>query len=284
MSAGAAAGAYRACENTARTHYENFPVLSRMLPAHLIPAVAAVYAFARAADDDADEYPPKEGAARLDAKREWIERGHFDGDPIFEALGRTIHDFDLPVKPFLDLISAFRQDTAQPRYSTFGEVLDYCTRSADPVGRIVLMLFGFRDERRFMLSDRICTSLQLINFLQDIRTDLADRGRIYIPAEDMTKFGVSESDLPLVNDSRAPANLRDLVSFEKTRAEKIMREGWPLVRTLPWRLRPAITMFAAGGTTVLRQIRAGSPRPTIHDWSCRIALPMNALRILFGPV
>ncbi|MBI4179606.1 squalene synthase HpnC [bacterium] len=267
-------------ENIAAEHYENFPVLSRTLPRRLRPDVAAVYAFARAADDCADEIRGAEGAALLEGMRRRIETGTFDGDPIFEALGRTIRRHDLPARPFLDLIDAFLQDTRKNRYATFDEVLDYCRRSADPVGRLVLMLFGYRDAERFALSDRICTALQLINFWQDVAADLRDRDRVYIPAEDLRRFGVTESDLGTPRDREG---YRRLMSYEIDRTEKILTAGFPLIRRLPFRLRFPVGMFAAGGWTILKRQRAvglAGFRPTLRDWPSRWLLPVQFLRVL----
>lgn len=245
--------------------------------------MAAVYAFARAADDDADEMDPGAGAANLNAKRERIEQGRYDGDPVFEALGQTIREFQLPPEPFLDLISAFYQDTQKNRYETFTDVLDYCRRSADPVGRLVLMLFGYRDPERFALSDRICTALQLINFWQDIRSDYLDRDRIYIPREDLRRFDVKESELSWAGQAGAGANLKKLIDFEIRRTVPVMREGWKLIGRLPLRLKFPISLFAAGGTTILHRLRADAPRPTLNDWSCRIRMPFHFLKALTSP-
>lgn len=272
--------AYRHCIRIARAHYENFPVLSRFLPRQMRPHVAAVYAFARAADDDADEIGGDEGISRLDAKRERIIRKQFHGDPVFEALGQTMTRFDLPPGPFLDLISAFRQDCTKNRYATFPDVLDYCSRSANPVGRVVLMLSGLRDAKRFEQSDRICTALQLINFWQDVRADHIQRDRIYIPQEDLNRFGVSEADIAQYGTPHAGAKFCELIRFESKRTAEILHEGLPLASTLPFRLRLPIALFAAGGMTILEQIRADRPRPSLDDSGRRWRMGINALRIL----
>jgi len=242
--------------------------------------VAAIYAFARAADDDADETDPVTGAANLKIKRERIVQGRYDKDPVFEALGQTIREFQLPPEPFLDFVSLFYQDTQKKRYETFDEVLDYCRRSADPVGRLVLMVFGYRDAQRFALSDRICTALQLINFWQDVRSDYLDRDRIYIPQEDMRRFGVRESDLAQAGQPDAGANLKNLMAHEIRRTAPVMREGWKLIGRLPLRLKFPIALFAAGGTTILHRLRADAPRPTLNDWACRFRMPFNFLSVM----
>lgn len=272
--------AYRHCMQIATSHYENFPVLSWALPRRLRPHVAAVYAFARAADDDADEREPREGAARLDAKRQRIENGNFSGDPVFEALGQTMREFQLPPEPFLDLLSAFKQDTEKKRYETFDEVLDYCRRSANPVGRIVLMLMGYRHLERFEMSDKICTALQLANFWQDVRADYLDRDRIYIPMEDMRSFGVTEPDLALFGMATVTENLKKLIAFEVDRSAIIMRQGWGLVRSMPFRYKLPIALFAAGGSVILRRTSADAPRPTVREWASRILMPFQVMQVM----
>lgn len=273
------AESYRWCLELARTHYENFPVLSRFMPARLRPHIAAVYAFARDADDDADERMGEEGLARLDQKRDRLERGDFSADPIFAALGDTIRTFDLPTRPFLDLVSAFRQDILKTRYETFSEVLDYCARSANPVGRVILMLFGFRDEERCALSDRICTALQLINFWQDVRSDYLDRDRIYIPKEDLSRFNVAESELMVYGTADVSPALRELMRMEISRTAGIMKEGMALSTRLPWRLRLPVALFAAGGMTVLEKSEAHLARATLDDAGNRWRMTTTAVRL-----
>jgi hydroxysqualene synthase len=201
---------YAACEQLARSHYENFPVASRLLPRRLRPHVAAVYAFARTADDIADE-PGREPSERLALLADYRERlMSRRGEPspvaipsrrsvpppdvIFPALLDTIDRFDLPVSLFTDLLSAFEQDVTTTRYQTWDEVLDYCRRSANPVGRIVLRLSGYRSDALDRASDAVCTALQLTNFWQDLAVDWS-RGRLYVPAETWQAHGVSPADL-----------------------------------------------------------------------------------------
>ena len=201
--------AYAACEQLARSHYENFPVASRLLPAAMRPHVAAVYAFARVADDLADE-----GAARPEARRaqlrEWQERlhravGRPSDDPpplegpgrdalILRAVGHSIRSLDLPIALFDDLVSAFGQDTMTTRYPSWGDVLDYCRRSANPVGRLVLRIAGYRNDSLDRSSDALCTALQLTNFWQDFGGDWRI-GRLYVPADVMQAAGAREDDL-----------------------------------------------------------------------------------------
>ena len=195
--------AYAACERLAQSHYENFPVASRLLPKRMRPHVAAVYAFARVADDIADEgrRPPAERQERL---RDWRQRLHDaagadrsgdasrrDDDLVFVALGHSIRSLDLPVSLFDDLLSAFGQDTMTTRYDSWRDVLDYCRRSANPVGRLVLRIAGYRDDALDRSSDALCTALQLTNFWQDFGRDWR-AGRLYVPRDVMRACGARE--------------------------------------------------------------------------------------------
>ncbi len=198
------AEAYRACERLARAHYENFPVGSLLLPSRMRPHVSALYAFARTADDFADEgaRAPAERETLLD---EWARAlgsdpesaafGRIPGlTPVLAATAHTIRACNLPVYLFHDLISAFRQDVRVRRYATWVDVLDYCRRSANPVGRLVLRIAGYDDPALDRQSDAVCTALQLTNFWQDLGTDWA-RGRLYVPAEELAAAGAREQDL-----------------------------------------------------------------------------------------
>jgi phytoene synthase len=201
------ASAYAACERLAQSHYENFPVASRLLPRAMRPHVAAVYAFARIADDIADEGIAS-APARLARLGEWRERLHeaaaaddsgwkaaADGDTlVLIALGHSIRTLDLPLSLFDDLLSAFGQDTMTARYASWDEVFDYCRRSASPVGRLVLRIAGYRDEALDRSSDRLCTALQLTNFWQDFGRDWR-AGRLYVPREVSARCGASEREL-----------------------------------------------------------------------------------------
>jgi phytoene synthase len=266
--AAAIAEAYAACTRMAREHYENFPV-GRLVPKKMQPHVHAVYAFARYADDLADEgyagaeakargehdvMTPEGRLARLD---DW-ERQLLSppGTPglhfIFVALHETIRELDLPTSLFTNLLSAFKQDVVKRRYADFAEVLDYCRRSANPVGRLVLLLHGIRDEARHVLSDRICTGLQLANFWQDVGVDL-DKDRIYLPQDERDKFGVTENTLLA---RQAGADYRKLLQFQVERTQQIFDEGRPLSRQLHGLLRLEIRLTWLGGTTILRKIEA----------------------------
>ena len=222
---------FKYCEDIAKGHYENFPVASLLLPKDKRKYVYAIYAFARAADDFADEEGIEGGTPkRLALLDEWYEKlkDCYKGkayDPIFIALGKTVEDCSIPIKPLEDLLSAFRQDVVKSRYSTFEEVLDYCTRSANPVGRLVLMIFGCHDEEFFKYSDKICTALQLTNFWQDVEVDLR-KDRIYLPEEDLNMFRYSYRELELKQDNN---NFRNLMEFEVNRTQKIFDEGRKLL-------------------------------------------------------
>lgn len=180
-------------------HYENFPVASIILPRRLRPAVRAIYAFARTADDFADEgdAPASARLARLaeyHAHLHALERGEAVDHPIFQALAPHIRAHGLPYGLFHDLLSAFEQDVVKTRYAHFGEVMDYCKRSANPIGRLLLHLYGDRDEKHRAWSDGICSALQLINFLQDVEQDWT-KGRVYLPQDEMATYGITERQI-----------------------------------------------------------------------------------------
>lgn len=269
---GDVAGAYRFCLDLAGRHYENFPVASLLLPRRIRRHVAALYAFARIADDFSDE-PEHDGFRRerlLDWRRRLADIGAAPPDhPVFLALAETIRELSLPKQPFDDLLSAFLQDTEKKRYATFAEVLDYCRRSANPVGRIVLMIHGYRDEELFRYSDAVCTALQLANFWQDISVDLK-KDRIYIPEEDFRAHGYSEADLRMgVCNDRS----RALLKFELARTRAFFDQGKPLARRLDWPLSLEIRLTWLGGMQVLRLIQRldfdtlrARPALTKRDW------------------
>lgn len=247
------AGAFRFCAQLADRHYENFPVASVLLPSRLRRHVAVLYAFARIADDFSDE-PEHEGHRRerlLDWRAQLAEVGRLPArHPVFLALGETLRELDLPKEPFDDLLSAFLQDTEKARYETFDEVLDYCRRSANPVGRVVLMIHGKRDPELFRWSDAVCTGLQLANFWQDVSVDLK-KDRVYIPQEDFRAFGYSEADLRMgVYNER----FRELMKFQVSRARSLFEQGKPLPARLPWPLSLEIRLTWLGGMQVLKLI------------------------------
>ena len=257
MSA-ALAASYAECERIARTHYENFPIGSWLLPRHLRRDLAAVYAFARGGDDLADEGPD---AGRLERLATWEEKllacvadPDAATDPVFQALGHTIVARDLPVAPFQDLITAFRRDASGDtrEMATFADVLEYCRCSANPVGRIVLGLFGHRDSERQARSDDVCTALQLTNFWQDVAGDFA-RGRTYLPACDLDRFPGSRDALTA---GRATDGFRRLLAFEVERTREYFARGLGLGDLVTGRLRREVKLFARGGMAILDRIVA----------------------------
>ncbi len=237
------------------SHYENFSVVSILLPRHLRQDFCNVYAFCRIADDWGDEVGDRdralEGLADFRQRLERTYEGTEDAT-LFVALRETIKRHDLPIKPFDDLIRAFEQDQTVLRYDTFQQVVDYCTRSADPVGRLVLYMCGYRDDHRQTLSDKICTGLQLINFWQDVRRDILERDRIYLPAEDLQRFNVTEEQLRqgAVSDS-----FRELIRFQVERTERFFDEGEALLPLLAPAYRKQIALFAKGGRAICQAIR-----------------------------
>ena len=265
VSAAGLSAAYDTCTRIVVGHYENFPVASKLLPAKIRPHVAAVYAFARGADDIADTTRPAQ--ERLDRLDEWEEKlvsaqkGVADSD-VFIALSHTLQQFDLPLQPFLDLLSAFKQDVTVLRYPNYEALLDYCRRSADPVGRIVLMLHGIRDEEAFRASDAICTALQIANHLQDVKED-AERGIIYMPQDEMKRFAVSEDDL--LADAATP-QLRAFLVFQIKRTKRLFKQGLPLLYRTRGALGRELRAIWRGGIAALDAISraewnvcAGSP-------------------------
>ena len=255
-------------------HYENFPVGSLLLPARIRPAVHAIYHFARSADDLADEGtdPPAARLAALAAYRAELERiaaGTLPQLPLFADLAQVIRDHKLPLQLFHDLLDAFAQDVVKTRYANYTELLDYCRRSANPVGRLVLHLFGRTESARLQESDAICTALQLINFWQDVAIDWK-KDRVYLPQEDLTRFGVDESDIAA---GRMTPAMRELLAFECQRARQLMLAGAPLVHHLPGRLGWEIRLTVQGGLRILERIDAVAgdvfahrPQLTASDW------------------
>src|SRR5215469_15599682 len=236
-------------------HYENFNVVSWLLPKELHQHFYNLYAYCRWADDLGDEVPERERALEL---LDWWEKeldACYEGRPshaVFIALGETIAAKDIPRQPFADLLKAFRQDQTVKRYATWESILDYCRYSANPVGRLVLYLCGYRDQARQRLSDATCTALQLANFWQDVSRDL-EKGRIYIPLDIAARHGVSEDDLVARRFSRNyVALMQDLIS--STRA--LFDQGLPLARQVEGKLRVDIEMFSRGGQAVLDAIEA----------------------------
>ena len=243
--------AFAHCRKLALGQYENFSVASWLLPRHLRPHMYAVYAYCRGVDDLGDE---AEGD-RLLLLDEWEAelRRCYEGSPRdirFVALSETVRVFDIPIEPFLRLIKANRRDQSVNRNRTFEDLLDYCSYSANPVGHLVLSVFGHRDAGRQRLADATCTALQLTNLWQDVSRDL-EKGRVYIPLDDMESFGYSESDLLA---RRYSDEFRRLMAFELQRTREMFREGLRLIPLVSGRLRLDLRLFTLGGLAVLDEI------------------------------
>lgn len=257
-------------------HYENFPVASLLVPARLRLAVEAIYAFARSADDIADEgsATPEERLTGLDAYRSELARignGERPATVLFEKLAKKISEYRLPLQPFHDLLSAFAQDVVTKRYKSFEDLLDYCRRSANPVGRLMLHLYKVTDAQSFSQSDAICSALQLINFWQDVAIDW-QKQRIYIPQEDLARFGLNEADIA---NGNANDCWRGLMQFEIDRARAMMLEGAPLALRLPGRIGWELRLVVQGGLRILERMEAVNgdvfrhrPKLGKADWIC----------------
>jgi len=246
--------AFAFCEARVRRHYENFPV-GFFVPRDKRRYVHALYAFARAADDFADEHMYE--GMRQEKLDQWEERLHaaYRGeaeDPIFVALGETARRVSIPKELLLDLLSAFRQDTVKNRYETWEEVIDYCRRSANPVGRLVLLVFGYRDPELPVLSDAICTALQLANHWQDVAIDL-QKDRIYVPRELMKRFGVGQWTL---NAGDVDEGFRALMGELLVRTRVLFAEGRPLCDRVGRDLRFEMRLTWLGGSRILDRIEA----------------------------
>lgn len=256
------------------SHYENFPVASILLPRRLRAAVQVIYAFARSADDIADEGDATAderiaGLRRYEAALAEIERNIPQQDPLFAALAEVMREYRLPAAPLLALLSAFRQDVVTTRYQNFSDLLDYCARSADPVGAIMLHLYGKSDERNLHESNAICSALQLINFWQDVAVDW-QKSRIYLPLEDLQRFGIEEADIAA--GTLTPA-WRELMAFEVERARTMLLSGAPLALRLPGRIGWELRLVVQGGLRILERIEQAGydvfrQRPKLgpRDW------------------
>jgi len=276
--------AQAACVRLAREHYENFTVLSWLTPRRLRPHRAAIYAFCRTVDDLGDEVVG-DRLVRLDRFETDLDAA-FAGEgrgPVFIALADTIARFDLPRELFARLIEANRIDQRQSRYETFEDLIGYCEHSANPVGRLVLLLHGHRDAERFALSDATCTALQLANFWQDVARDL-EKGRIYLPQDEMRTFGLDEADLAA---AEASDGVVKLMRFQVERTRELFARGLPLVDRVRGRLRVEVGLFSRGGLAVLDAIEAEGfdtlrCRPTISVVRKRRLIASTIVDLIFG--
>lgn len=268
------------CRRLAESHYENFHVASWFLPRALRPHFHAIYAYCRISDDLGDEVG--DTAQSLALLEMWGREldACYEGrarHPVFVALADTIRACSIPKEPFADLLTAFRQDQTVTRYETMAELLAYCRNSANPVGRLVLYTCGIRDEERFALSDATCTALQLANFWQDVRVDYG-KGRVYLPQEDMRRFGVHEEILAA---GVATPGFRVLMRHEVEYARHLFREGLPLIGRVGRELALDLDLFSRGGLEILRAIERRnydvlSARPAIST-TTKLALALRAV-------
>lgn len=266
--------AYQHCLKIARSHYENFPVASWILPRKMRLPTAAIYAFARRADDFADEGNLTD-EQRLDKLQHLTEQvnkvfdGVSDDDPVFIALADCIERFSLPKELFIDLLNAFKQDVTKKRYADFGELMQYCRHSANPVGRLMLHLYGQTDRKSLAQSDAICSSLQLINFYQDMAQDFKEMGRIYIPQDEIRASFVNDS---YFNSCRTDGPMILLMRKQYERAHKLLQSGAPLGKSLKGRFGFEIRLIIAAGSRLLIKLDKQTddvfsrPRLDFNDW------------------
>lgn len=267
------------CERLARSHYENFSVATWFLPKRLRQHFFNVYAYCRISDDLGDEVGSPRASLELLDQWEAELDACYEGKPrhpVFVALAGTVRQFDIPRKPFADLLTAFRQDQTTSRYAKFEDLLGYCKNSANPVGHLVLYLCEYRDAERQTLSDFTCTALQLANFWQDVSADY-EKGRIYLPLRDLQHFGVTENDIAA---QRNTANFCDLMAFEVDRAYDWFERGLPLIQQVDRELAVDLELFSRGGQEILAAIeRQGynvlGNRPSISK-SRKLALVARA--------
>ena len=274
------------CAHLARTHYENFSVASWFLPRRLRQHFFNVYSYCRISDDLGDEVGDTAASLALLDQWQCELNACYDGSPkhpVFVALAETVRQFEIPRHEFSDLLTAFRQDQTVTRFETFNEVLAYCKYSANPVGHLVLYLCGYRDAERQQFSDFTCTALQLANFWQDVSVDY-EKDRIYLPLEDLRRYGVSEDDI--AHNRNTPA-FCDMMKFEVERARDWFRQGLPLVAKVDRELAIDLDLFSRGGTEILNAIEKQNfavlgNRPAISK-SRKLALVAHAaLAKMFG--
>src|SRR4029077_1483560 len=247
------AAAQEYCRHLARTHYENFSVATWFLPQRLRQHFCNVYAYCRISDDLGDEVGDPNGSLQLLDQWEGELDACYSGSPshsVFVALAETVRKFDIPKQPFSDLLRAFRQDQSVTRYPTFEDLLGYCRYSANPVGHLVLYLCGYRDSERQASSNFTCTALQLANFWQDVSRDYA-KGRIYLPLEDLQRYGVSEDDIASARNTPA---FCEMMRFQVKRAHDWFDQGMPLIGKVDPNLAVDIELFSRGGQEILSAI------------------------------
>lgn len=259
-------------------HYENFPVASVLLPSGLRHPVSVIYRFARTADDFADEgdLTPAQRLALLDRYRDQLRRlesGATLDDPLFDDLRAVVLAHRLPVRPLRDLLDAFSQDVTKLRYASFAEILDYCRRSADPIGRLMLHLYGKASEQHVAWSDSICSALQLVNFWQDVAIDFA-KDRIYLPQDEMARFGVSERQIAAGD---AGGGWAALMAFQIERTRAMLERGAPLALALPGRIGLEIRTVVQGGLRILEKLERARGdvfrrRPVLRAWDWPLLL------------
>jgi squalene synthase HpnC len=274
------------CKHLAETHYENFHVASWFLPEALRPHFHAIYAYCRVSDDLGDEVGnTQQSLALLDLWGRELD-ACYEGrarHPIFVALAETIRVCNIPKEPFADLLTAFRQDQTVTRYATMQDVLAYCCYSANPVGCLVLYTCGYRDEERFRLSDATCSALQLANFWQDVRVDFA-KDRVYIPQEDMQRFGVTDAT---IQQGIATPEFRALLKYEVDFARNLFHQGLPLIKMVNRDLALDLDLFSRGGLEILNAIEHQdydvlSARPAISKRT-KLGLALRAVSGKFLP-
>jgi squalene synthase HpnC len=268
------------CTRLTATHYENFSVVTWMTPRELRPAFRAVYSFCRWSDDLGDEVGDRQRSRELLSWWRGELRAMYEGEarhPVMIALADVVREYAIPIDPFLALISAFEQDQDVTDYATFEQLLDYCERSANPVGHLVLYLGRCHNPETAALADRTCTALQLANFWQDVARDF-DIGRIYLPREDRGRFGVSDDDL---RARRFTPAFAELMAFEVSRTRELFHLGWPLVTRMPRHLAIDVDLFTRGGLAILDRIAARghdvlSARPEVGKLA-KVGLLVRAL-------
>ncbi len=261
----------------ARQHYENFPVASVILPKHLRYPIALIYHFARCADDFADEgnYTPSQRLVLLQNyvnELDIIKANGTSDSAFFTEFAQMIHARKLPLAPFYDLLDAFKQDVTKTHYAHFDEVLDYCKRSANPIGTLLLHLFNKATPENLNYSDNVCSALQLINFYQDIAIDFgADfhQRRIYLCQDEMQQFGITEQHIA---DQSITPNWQQFMHFNVARAEAMLQAGKPLGKILPGRMGLEMRLIISGGETIIRKLKKVNGdifhhRPTIKAWN-----------------